>query len=185
MDGFKFTDFAAARVEAPQSSKSGIVLAGSYRVELWSKEINGELLDVREGLNAITNEGLDYCLDVTFHNDSPIATWYVGLVDNTGGPNPVAGDTMASHSGWTEWQSYSEGNRQEWTEGAASSQSITNGTSVDFTMSANGTLWGIFIVSQNTKGGTTGTLWSTANFTGLLGVSSSNVVKVTYTVNAA
>ncbi len=184
MDGFKFNDFASASVEAPQSPKEPITLVGSYRVELWSKK-NGELLEVREGLNAITNVGLDYCLNTTFNNLASLNPFYIGLINNTPGPAPVAGDTMASHAGWVEWQAYSEGTRQDWTEGASSGQSITNAVSADFTMNAGGTLWGIFLNSVSTKGGTTGTLWATANFTGTLGVSSSNVVKVTYTVNAA
>jgi hypothetical protein len=94
-------------------------------------------------------------------------------------------DTMASHVGWTENQDYSETVRQDWLPGAASSQSITNGSAATFTINGTATLGGIFVTSSGLKGGTVGTLWSTANFASDLSVVSSDVVKITYTVNAS
>ena len=134
--------------------------------------------------NQITTVGLNYLLDVAFHNGTQTATWYIGLVSSS--PTYSAADTMSSHSGWTEYTAYSETNRQTWTEDAASSGSITNSTTVDFSMNATGTVAGMFLTSNNTKGGTSGTLWSALSFSGgNQSVSNGDTLKVTYTLTAS
>jgi hypothetical protein len=96
----------------------------------------------------------------------------------------AASDTMGSHAGWTEFTSYSQANRVAWGPGAAGSQSITNGTPATFDITGSGTVKGIFVANQNTKGGTTGTLWATALFPSDVPVVNTDQLKVTYTVNA-
>jgi hypothetical protein len=154
-------------------------LKGKFKVE---HVRNGKVLHVEEGNNAIVNEGLDKILNVMFHDTSPIGTWYIGLVDDSGWTAFAAADTLAVHSGWTEYTDYT-GNRQEWTEDAASSQAITNTTVVTFAMNATGDVKGIFVCSAAT--GSSGTLWSTAAFTASQGVVDGDEIKVTYTVEAA
>ena len=156
---------------------------GYFTIEHWR---NGKLLDTYHLKNGITNAGKDKLLDVMFHNVTQIGTWYIGLIDNSGYTGVAAGDTHDSHSGWSENTDYDESNRQEWTEDAASGQSITNTTSVDFTMSASATIKGIFIASDNTKGGTgaSPTLWSTAVFGSNATAEDDDVLAVTYTLNA-
>lgn len=135
--------------------------------------------------NGITNEGKNKLLDVMFHGTSAITTWYLGLIDNAGFSALDAADVMNSHTGWDEFTAYDETTRPAWTEGAASGQSITNGTPVTFTINGSGTLKGGFVTSENTISGTTGTLWATAAFSGgTQPVSASNLLKITYTVNA-
>ena len=108
-----------------------------------------------EGKNLIVDEGLDYQLG----NAMSGATLYVGLTDGT--PTPAAGDTMASHAGWTEITNYDEAARQAWTQGAVASQSLTNSASVaTFTMSGSATVGGGFMTTVSTKGGSTGTLFN-------------------------
>ena len=69
---------------------------------------------------------------------------------------------------------------------AAASQSISNSvTSADFNITASGTIHGIFVTSDNTKSGTTGTLWSTAPFAAPLSVNNGDLLKVTYTLSAS
>lgn len=131
--------------------------------------------------NGVTNQGKNSWLGIMFHADTQITTWYIGIIDNSGWTAESASDTLASHSGWNEFSSYS-GNRQAWSPGASSGQSITNGTAVQFTMSGSGTLKGVFVCSAAT--GTSGTLWSTADFGSTVPVNSSDVLKVTYTVNS-
>lgn len=140
--------------------------------------------------NQITTEGLNYLLDVGFHNGTQVATWYIGLVD-TGG-SYAAGNlasqiaTTGSANGWNEYTEYSETLRQTWTEDAAASGSITNSTTVDFSMNASGTVAGMFLVSTSTKGGTSGTLWTVLNFSGgNQTVSNGDTLKVTYTLTAS
>lgn len=145
--------------------------------EKWSQEFN----------NGITDEGIAYLLDLGFHGDNDdITTWYCGLIDNTGFSALDAGDTAAQiggTNGWSELTAYTEANRVEWTEGATASRSMTNAATMDFSMNATNTVKGIFIVSSNTKSGTTGTLWSTAAFSSNASVENGDTLKVTYTIN--
>jgi hypothetical protein len=90
---------------------------------------------------------------------------------------------MGSHS-WIEYTGYSEGVRQTWSPGSASSGSITNGTAVTFTINATAVLYGMFVCSNNTSGGSSGTLWSTAAFNSTKSVASADTVKLTYTLSA-
>jgi hypothetical protein len=134
--------------------------------------------------NGITNVGKDHALDIVFHAGTQVTTWYIGLIDNSGYTAVAAADTMGSHAGWNEFTTYSESVRQEWTEGAPSSQSITNGTPATFSINGSGTVKGVFITSVSTKSGTTGTLWSTALFASNISVINGDSLKITYTVNA-
>jgi hypothetical protein len=133
--------------------------------------------------NLVVTEGLNHLLDVVFHGTSAIATWYIGLIHSTGYSAIAAGDTLASHAGWEESSAYS-GNRKEWTEGAASSGSMTNGTSVDFAINGTATMKGAFLCSA--ASGTTGTLFCAALFSGGdRSVINGDTLKVTYTLTAS
>jgi hypothetical protein len=160
-----------------------MALRGSYKVEIICGKTGG-VKHSEEFHNDITNAGKNALLDSFFRNQTQPATWYFGLVDNSGWSAFAAGDTMASHAGWTEFTSYSDSTRVAWTTVAASSQSITNTTVSTFNINGSGTLKGIFVNSVSTKGGTTGTLWSTAAFTSTVPVTSGDQLKITYTVNA-
>ncbi len=136
--------------------------------------------------NAVTNVALDSILNVYLRNTTAIATWYLGLVDNASFSAFAGADTMASHSGWIENQDYTQSTRNAWSPGASSSQTVTNSSTVDFSMNATKTIRGIFLNSANDKGGTTGTLFSTAAFSGgNQAVANGDTLKVTYTVSAA
>jgi len=153
---------------------------GKFQMEHYR---DGKLMGKYPCPNGIVDVGMNLLLNVMFHNTpSPSATWYLGLVNNSGFSAFANADTMASHSGWTEFTAYDEANRVAWAEDAAASRSISNTTSSDFTINATGTLKGIFVVDQNTKGGTTGTLWSTAAFATLVNVVDNDVIKITYTI---
>lgn len=133
--------------------------------------------------NGITDAGLNHLLETEFHSGSQVTAWYIGLVDNDGFSAFAAGDIMSSHGGWAEITAYDEANRPQWTAGTASTRQITNASTVNFTISATKTLKGLFVTSNNTKGGTTGTLWSTAAFGSTVSVADNDVIKVTYTVS--
>lgn len=165
--------------------QSVLQLGGVFHIECIGADGKTKWKD--RAKNLVVNVGLNKILDVMFNADTQITTWYVGLIDDDGyGVGPQAGDTMASHAGWNESADYSESLRQEWTEGAASSQSITNAVSVDFSINATETMKGIFLVSDNTKSGSAGTLWAAALFSGGdQAVSNGDTLKVTYTINAA
>jgi hypothetical protein len=159
-------------------------VGGTYYVECYGAD--GSLRWRSKAKNAITNVGLNSLLDVYLRNQTQIATWYMGLIDNASFSALAAADTGASHAGWAENQDYSASTRPAWSPAAASSQAITNTSTVDFAMNADKTIRGIFLISNNTKGGTTGTLFSTATFsTGSQTVANGDTIKVTYAVNAS
>ena len=163
----------------------GFKIGGTFHIEC--RDRFGNLKWVEDAKNLVVNEGLNKVLDVMFHGVSQIGTWFVGLIDDDGyGVGPQAADTMASHAGWGESLDYDESLRQEWVEGAAASQSITNATSADFSINATETMKGIFLTSSVVKGGSAGTLWAASLFSGGdQAVSNGDTLKVTYTINAA
>lgn len=159
--------------------ESILKLKGKFKFSCFDQ--NGKLKWEKSADNAATDEGLNKLLDVMFHATTQITPWYIGLITGTG--TLAAGDTLASHAGWTEGTDYS-GNRKEWSEGAASGKSMTNSSTVDFACSGAMTVKGAFLASAET--GTSGTLFCTAAFTG--GdqvVGNGDTLKVTYTVSAA
>lgn len=143
----------------------------------------GQVIGEYDFPNGITDVGMNALLDIMFHNSTQVATWYIGLIDNAGFTALAAADTMGSHAGWAESTAYDEAARVTYAEDAASSRAITNSTTADFTINATATLKGIFITSNNTKGGSSGTLWSTASFPSTVPVVDDDVIKITYTLS--
>ncbi len=169
----------AVTMERNRNAEDVVAPKGMFHVVLEDKD--GNVKFEGDFPNGVTNEGKNNWLGVYFHADTQITTWYLGLIDNSGWTAEAAGDTLASHTGWSEFTSYS-GSRQSWGPGASASQSITNGTPVQFTMTGSGTIKGIFVASV--ASGTSGKLWATADFGSTVPVSTSDVLKVTYTVNS-
>lgn len=144
---------------------------------------DGEVLEQFALPNGIVDVGLNSILNVYFVAGTQITVWYLGLIDNAGFSALSNADTMSSHAGWTESTAYSNANRPTWTVGAAASRAVTNAATVDFTINATATIKGIFATSNNTKGGTTGTLWATAAFGSTVSVINGDTLKITYTVS--
>ena len=119
-----------------------------------AKRPDGSIICEDKGKNLVVNEGLNYLIS----ENIPAADLYIGLTDAS--PTVAAGDTMASHSGWTEVTAYDEAARPAWGQGAASGGVTTNATAVTFTASGTTTVGGGFLTTVATKGGTTGTLFS-------------------------
>ena len=142
---------------------SKIALTTHYKVICRDKYGNIKWED--EFDNLVVDEGLNDSLDKHLKGSAYTAAWYVGLTDGT--PTAAAGDTMSSHAGWTEVTAYDEANRQTLTLGTVSSKSVDNvGNEAVFTISTdNTTVGGCFIVANNTKGGSTGPLYSVGAFT--------------------
>ena len=140
------------------------------------------LWEVPNTPNGITNEGIHYNLDTAFtNNDTAETAWYAGLIDASGYTGVDATDTMASHTGWSESTAYSESVRETLGFAAASSRSIT--AEVSFTMNATVTINGLFVVTINTKGTSTGVLWSTALYASAPDLESGNVLTSNYTLS--
>ncbi len=131
----------------------------------------------------VTNAGLNHALATEFTSGSAVATWYIGLINNSPSPSLNAADTLASHAGWVETAAYS-GNRPAWTNGAVSGQATTNASTVNFAMTGTVTVYGLFIGSA--ASGSSGTLWATAAFTGgTQAVNNGDTLQTTFTVSAA
>lgn len=167
--------------KADNPLRSSLSARGKFVVEHFDKD--GNLKGVYEFPNGIVDVGLNNILDVHFHAGTQITAWYIGIINNSGYTAIAASDTMASHAGWTEFTGYTEANRVAWDEGAPAARSITSATQSVFSINATGTLRGIFVTSNNTKSGTTGTLWATALFAATVPVASSDQLKVSYTVS--
>ena len=134
--------------------------------------------------NGITNQGKNYVMNAAFASGAIIAlaNWFLGLIDNGAGSNVLLpADTMASHGGWAEFTGYS-GNRPTWGQVTSTAQSLSNATPASYTISAVGTLFGLFVVSVNTAGSGSDILWSTAAFTAPVPVAIGDQMKSTYTL---
>jgi len=160
---------------------------GQFVAEIWRK---GKLISKTPiNINGVSNEGFNLMLNSTFRSDqiTPIGStsWYIGLISNSGYSALAAADTMSSHSGWSEeYSHYSQTNRPAWSMGAASNKQITNSTTVDFSITSDSTIVkGIFVASDNTKGGTSGTLWATGLFSADQTLYNGDTLKITYTVS--
>lgn len=142
----------------------------------------GRVIKTVRGVNGVTVVGKNHMLDVTFGNSTPVTQvnpWYIGLINNS--PTPVLdeADTLASHSGWSEWTSYS-GNRKAWDDANAASKIKGTLTASSFTINAPGTLFGILVAAV--ASGTSGVLWATGGFDTTLAVVNTDVINITYGV---
>jgi hypothetical protein len=186
----KMNELQTAILEGNFEVDGGRVLVPSQRLTIggvFEGEIvrNGEVIDRFEDHNLVVNEGLNHLLDVVLHGSTQVTTWYLGLFE--GNYTPVAAVTAATiTSAATETTAYDEATRREFTEAAASSQSITNSASrATFTFNATKTLYGAFLVSASAKSATTGTLFSAARFASTKNVDSGDELLLTYTFSAA
>jgi hypothetical protein len=120
--------------------------------------------------NLVVNTGIQYMAGTALTSVTQITTWYLGLYGAGGSNTPAAGDTMASHAGWTEVTNYSQATRVAATFATATTANpsvVTNSASVAvFSINAGGTVGGAFLTSGSAKSGTTGTLFSASDFTG-------------------
>jgi hypothetical protein len=153
-------------------------MCGAYYIE--HRNAAGKLIGLYRVPNGITDQGMNDLLDVHFGADTQHTSWYIGLIDNSGYTGVAPGDTLASHAGWSEATPYS-GNRVAWSVGTASSRSISNGTTADFSITSSATLKGIMVTDQ--ASGTSGILWSTALFSSTVSVINGDTLKITYTVS--
>lgn len=159
---------------------------GRFKVRHFRNEVLLAEYDVK---NAVCDAGVNYLWDEFFGVTSPvsqIATWYIGLINNSPTPTLLNADTLASHTGWTEavpGTAYS-GNRKAWNNlTAASSRAKNSASNSSFTMSTTISIYGLLLCSVAT--GTSGVLWSTGAFpNGVVDCVSSDVLQVTYGISA-
>ena len=157
---------------------------GVFEIKCHDKD--GNLKWTAESKNLVVNVGLQYMAGSALTSVAQITTWYLGLYGAGAANTPAAGDTMASHAGWTEVTAYSNANRVTATFVTATTANpsvVTNTASpAVFNINGTATVGGAFLISNSTKGGSTGVLFSASDFQspGDRSVISGDIVKVTY-----
>ena len=154
-----------------------VTCVGADGVEKWSDTFH----------NLVVNQGLQDMNSKYFQGSGYTAAWYLGLVQGPGsGTSYAAGNTLASHSGWTELTpgtAYT-GNRKAVTFGTATTADPSvidnSGSPSSFAMLVNSTVVaGAFLCSVSS--GTSGVLFSAGDFTGGdKTVDSGDTLNVTY-----
>ncbi len=163
-------------------NETRLAMSGKYIGQIIRK---GEVIDEFDFDNLVVDQGLNYALNASFGQTSALTSWYIGLFE--GNYTPVAGLTAATIAGLsTETTAYTSGTRPAWTTVAATSKQLTNGASrASFVFNATKTIYGAFLVSSSTKGGTSGTLFSAARFTTAKQVDNGDELLITYLLTAA
>lgn len=133
------------------SVKSIIPIGSWWEFEHYRK---GKLIDKWEQKNVNTTEGLNHLLNVGFHGDTPITSWYMGLFEDD--YTPLVTNTYAT-PGFTESTAYDEATRPAFVEAEATTKIITNSASkATFTISDTKTIYGAFLCGGGTGGNTKG-----------------------------
>ena len=133
-----------------------------------------------ESPNLVVNAGKNDLLNQYFRGSTYTATFFVGL---KGAGTVAAADTIASKA-WTEVTPYSNATRPTYTTVAPTTQTISNSASpAVYNINATSAVSGCFIITNSTKGGTTGTLFSAVDFATVRNVSSGDTLTVTYNVS--
>lgn len=163
--------------------------SGRYTIECRDSE--GNLKWTLEPKNLVVNEGLQDMNAKYFKGSGYTAAWYIGLYGAAASNNPTANDTAASHPGFTEIVPYSNATRPAATFGTATtanpSVQTNSANPAAFNINATATVGGAFLISNSTKSGTSGVLFSASDFTspGDRTVASGDVLNVTYTFSLA
>lgn len=185
IDKSKATDVVSGTVVSGGSAGGEAKAGGVFAVQC--HDADGNLKWETNAPNLVMNGGLQDMNTKYFTGSSYTATWYLGIYGAAASNNPAAGDTMASHAGWTEETGYSQATRPACTFGTATTADpsvITNSlAAAAFSINATATIGGAFLTSDNTKSGTTGILFSAADFAapGDRNVVSGDTLSVTYT----
>jgi hypothetical protein len=189
----KATDVVSSGLTCNTKAAEAAQATGKYFVECHDKE--GNLKWTAESKNLVVNAGLRYMAGSALTSVTQITTWYLGLYGAAASNTPAAGDTMASHAGWTEIAPYSNATRVTAvlaTATTANPSVVTNTASpAIFNINATATVGGAFLTSSSPKtpnsGFDAGTLFSAADFgsPGDRSVVSGDTLSVTYTFSLA
>ena len=181
----KSNDVVGSTVVANGGAQDALSAKGYYTVVCHDKD--GNLKWEARSENLVVNVGLQDMNAKYFTGSSYTAAFYLGLYGAAASNNPAAGDTMSSHAGWTEVTAYSQSTRPACSFGtpttANPSVATNSGSPATFSINGTTTVGGAFLTTNNTKGGTTGTLFSAADFQspGDRSVVNGDTLTVTYT----
>lgn len=149
----------------------------TYEVEL---EKDGVVYDRFVEHNIMPQQGVDFIAGLLQGNGtSPLSSWHIGLFETNYTPvsSVVAADLQAVVG---ESLAYDEAIRQPWNDVYDGVGFIGNNASrAEFTMNSSKNIYGAFIVSSSTKGGTSGVLLSIARFTSPRQVDPGTILRIT------
>ena len=161
---------------------------GKFKLECFDQQ--GNLKWSAEESNLVVNTGLAQMANSTLAGSTQVTLWYVGLYGPQSTNNPAASDTAASHPGWTEITPYGNATRPQavFVASAATNPAVVTNSAApaSFLINSTATVGGAFVISDNTKSGTAGTLFSAADFTTAdRAVALGDILNVTYTFSLA
>lgn len=162
--------------------KAGQVIGGRFLGKITRA---GRVIDEFECKNIVVNQGLNYLLGASLGAQSVVTAWYIGLFSNN--YTILSSDTAATIAASAgEVTQYTAGVRQTWSSSPPASQAISNSaTQASYTFNATLTVYGAFLISSSAIGGTSGTLFSGAQFGSPKSVVNSDILQLTYTFTAA
>jgi hypothetical protein len=141
---------------------------------------DGEVIASETIHNLMPTEGATYFLSAALLGAAQTSTWYIGLFEND--YTPVATDTQALFVGSAyarETTAYTETTRPQWQNDPILNGVLTNTTNkAVFTFNATKTIYGAFLTTASTKGGTTGVLLSAARFLSPKPVQNTDILRV-------
>ena len=193
----KVGDSAVVTLQAGAAKDEGLGMAGVYHVEC--RDAQGNLKWTEEFPNLVNAVGKELMLDTLLKGSSySVVGPFLGLISGSGSTFS-ASDTMASHSGWTEFANYTVGGSAVRGTAVFASATSTGSTPSNVTTSAataitytitgaGGTVGGCFLVTgsgaSSTINNTSGTLYSAGNFATAKVTTAGDTVSVTYSTTA-
>ena len=188
----KATDTVSSGLTCNLKAGEAAQATGLFEIKCHDKD--GNLKWEAQSKNLVVNVGLAYMAGSALTGAAPvtqITAWFIGLYGAGASNTPAAADTMSSHAGWTEVVAYSNATRVAATFAIATTANpsvVTNTASpATFNINRTTTVGGAFLTSGSAKSGTTGTLFSAADFgsPGDRSVVNSDTLSVTYTFSLA
>ena len=185
----KATDTVSSGLTCNLKAGEAAQATGLFEIKCHDKD--GNLKWEAQSKNLVVNVGLQYMAGSALTSVAQITSWFIGLYGAGASNTPAAADTMSSHAGWTEVVAYSNATRVAATFATATTAnpSVVTNTASPATFNINGTttVGGAFLTSGSAKSGTTGTLFSAADFgsPGDRSVVNSDTLSVTYTFSLA
>ena len=192
-----FGDHAEATMQANVIGTETVGIEGHYHVVC--RDAEGNLKWEESFPNLVNAIGKELMLDTLLSGSSYTTVGpFLGLISGSS-PTFAAGDTMASHGGWTEFTNYTVGGSPvrgtaSFSAATSSGSSPTNvttktATAITYTITGGGgTVGGCFLVTgsgaSSTQGNTSGTLYSAGAFATAKITTAGDTVSVTYSTTA-
>ena len=179
-DAINLKDDAGAGLVARHDVADHVGVAGKFMVTCRDSE--GRIRWEDGFPNLVVTTGKNDLLNKYFLGSAYTAAFFVGL---KGVGTIAAGDTMASHAGWSEITTYSNASRPAFSPASSTAGSSTNSASpAVFNINGSATVAGCLITTSSVQiPGTAGTLFSAADFASSRAVLSGDTLTVTYTIS--